>query len=787
MNYNKQSNVENAKFDKNFSDRDSKIWNAVSKYIGKDNVIQFNKLKIEINELILEIRELIIKSPPLKLLSYCNAILRISMNGITSEYQMSIDKEFKCRVIDYVQSVIASSLIDETVNEDDFRSNREIIIKKVVELYEKSIVFYMLNSVESITDKHNSYNKYRACILEGSIQWFSKGKRYAIFDIPYLKTILTPHNDMILEIYGVTSEDIVDGLHNIQEALLIKFSNLKREFNNIVSEMEQLELNGDEDLIKFNKFPRFEYLLKFLLGESEDYSLFDLSVLTNWPESLLDDLSWEIGESKDFFEEVQYPGWISRKMPIIRKPFISIEGRYYCFEYNNLFDNFYRVLQKAIISKKNDFNIKWNQKQNEVSELLAVELLSKVLVGCQVFQGNYYKEVGKKNKWCENDALIIYDDEIIILEVKAGSYTHTPILIDLEGNINSLKNLLEKADIQAERFCEYLKSSDCVNIYDSNHNLKTSLSLSSYKFVTKICVMLDEIDEFASRAEKIGFLNIKNDTIFISINDLMVYCDFFDSPIEFLHFLNQRKLAILTENIEFNDEFDHLGMYLKYNTYSLIARNQGKNKKVFWLGYRENLDEYYNQLIFNKEYHNEKPSADISIRIKEIIRLLDKRKLFGKSIVGKFLLEMNEQIKIKFDKNINNFFLADYKSNYCICKYSKYNSNCYIICHESNNSDIIVTNYENYVKSVILKNFEENSIILHLFYNQKFKLVDIKFDFFNYNKIEEKETCKPNDLSGENFKFKIYEYKDDNEIKVGRNDPCICGSKKKFKKCCGGS
>ena len=24
-----------------------------------------------------------------------------------------------------------------------------------------------------------------------------------------------------------------------------------------------------------------------------------------------------------------------------------------------------------------------------------------------------------------------------------------------------------------------------------------------------------------------------------------------------------------------------------------------------------------------------------------------------------------------------------------------------------------------------------------------------------------------------------------NEVKIGRNDPCLCGSKKKYKKCCG--
>ena len=53
-------------------------------------------------------------------------------------------------------------------------------------------------------------------------------------------------------------------------------------------------------------------------------------------------------------------------------------------------------------------------------------------------------------------------------------------------------------------------------------------------------------------------------------------------------------------------------------------------------------------------------------------------------------------------------------------------------------------------------------------------------DYLNLTKIGSEQTCcnEPSCSNTEQQTTKC-------TIKIGRNDPCICGSGKKFKKCCG--
>ncbi|AJC70485.1 hypothetical protein X956_03480 [Trueperella pyogenes TP8] len=43
------------------------------------------------------------------------------------------------------------------------------------------------------------------------------------------------------------------------------------------------------------------------------------------------------------------------------------------------------------------------------------------------------------------------------------------------------------------------------------------------------------------------------------VGDELPYREYFDNPLEFLHFLKQREIAALNERLTLNDEFDHLG------------------------------------------------------------------------------------------------------------------------------------------------------------------------------------------------------------------------------------
>ncbi|MCT4592816.1 MAG: SEC-C metal-binding domain-containing protein [Anaeromicrobium sp.] len=792
MSKHSQNEVRNIMSDQLFVDKYQRMSNKIKKIITEEgtcnglditNTVLSSemKLKLKINNLILEIRELISKCPPLQLLDYCKFKRRFSMLNVTSEYQMSTENEFKSRALEYVQSVIASTYITPSIDNNEFKSYREIIINKIVELYENSFLYYSFYSEKLRRTKEIFGNKSYDDIFYTCIKWYCRGKRYSFFDIPYLDNMLSPHDELIYRKFGINARDIINGLKNIQQSILLELPRKGLQLHNILREMSENKLDEYEII---DKYPDIDRLIGSVVGESKDYDLFDLSIITNWPETLLKELSWNVGECKSFFEDSQYPGWLSEDMPIIKKPFICIEGKYYCFDYDNVFDNFYRVVQKAIVSKQPDYVEQWNKVQKSTSESFPISLLCKLLNGCQYHLENYYKKVGSKKQWCENDAIIIYDDNLIIVEVKAGSYIYKSALTDMEGHFKAQKLLLEAPSSQSERFLDYLKCEESVKIFDENHNVKASLSLSDFREVTKICIMVDEIDEFAARAEKVNFLEIKSDTVFISINDLFMYSHFFDSAIQFLHFLKERKKATLARNISLNDEFDHLGMYLKHNTYSLVAEKQGNDKRFRWLGYREDIDNYYNQLVFEENDIIKKPTQEVPARLLEIIKILDNTSLSGSCFVGRTLLDMEFQMRLKFGKNINKFLQMKepilYKFTIGMCS-------CYLICHNSAIENVPLEFYNNYILSSMLKNNDSIAIGLNLFYNKYSELIDIDFSILNPKQMPKGNKDIVSNLSAANCKLKVYEepVKGKNKIKFGRNEKCPCGSGKKYKKCCG--
>lgn len=138
----------------------------------------------------------------------------------------------------------------------------------------------------------------------------------------------------------------------------------------------------------------------------------------------------------------------------------------------------------------------------------------------------------------ENDLMVVYYDVIIVVEIKAGSFVWTAPFTDFDSHIRSYKTLIEKADNQCKRTCDYLSSNDTAILYNEDQSEKAQIHMASIQDIYTMSVTMDNIGEFAAKAEKIGFLNLKCNTISIAVDDLLVYQNYFDSPLQFLHFLS---------------------------------------------------------------------------------------------------------------------------------------------------------------------------------------------------------------------------------------------------------
>ena len=79
------------------------------------------------------------------------------------------------------------------------------------------------------------------------------------------------------------------------------------------------------------------------------------------------------------------------------------------------------------------------------------------------------KENDYEKKIIENDILILYDNNIFIIEVKSGSFTPELAINDLESHKKSLQDLIKKANEQQDKLEKCLIEKKRVSIYDSNN------------------------------------------------------------------------------------------------------------------------------------------------------------------------------------------------------------------------------------------------------------------------------------------------------------------------------
>ena len=727
-----------------------------------------------------------------------------SLFDITSEVQLSHELIYQGRMLEYVQSVIVSSESDFINNKDNIEivSDYELVYSKIKELYSLTETYSFFHTAHILKSENEFDFDKEKFLIEAQQSMFIRGDRYAVYEIPHIKELLSIHEDEFIKLYNISVKDFINGLKNIQESLskirnpffdlfddenkqefMLKFMQLYEKYE----EFEKEELKKDKTLTmkdimtNFKKYNEPEKI--FAKKNIDKFSKFDLEKLTNWPKSLLEDLSFGINENK-FFYNNPYGGWPLIELPVFERPFININNKFYCFDYYNLFDNIYRVIQKTFRKKDKSYSDMWAIRQKEVTENMVASLFKKVLPNCIIYMSNYYPR-GKSLKQCnENDILVLYDDNLIIVEVKAGSYTYRSPILDIESHIKSLKTLVGVADGQAERTLEYLKSKEIVKLYNDDKTEKCEIKLSDFNEVTLMCVTLDNFNEFCSKIEKLEFLDINKNTIAISIDDFRVYTDYFESPLMFLHYLKQRKLATQNKSLYLNDELDHLGMYIENNTYSKAYEND-EEKNISAFGFRENLDIYFSSLI-NKGFEAEKPKQDIPIEIEKIIHFLDKSDLSEKSRLATFLLDFSSEGREDFSKGIDKTLIKQKEIGRMLVMSFLGETPICLFCHQYGIKNMNDDTARDYTLATMLESNDKFRLELHLSYNDRKEIKNIKFKFYTDSDIPEERREELIELGHKYYQTRLMSYKKQNNIKkIGRNDQCPCGSGKKYKKCHG--
>ncbi|WP_342488863.1 SEC-C metal-binding domain-containing protein [Cytobacillus sp. FSL W7-1323] len=764
-------------------------------------VKEYPDVKNKINKLVYEIRDLVSDCNPLLLLHQSYGNNYMAMLGKTSEVNYGFDEIIALRMLDYIQSVIAST---EPKKVDEM--NKDItevwgkVYKKVSELYSNLTYYHIVHSafLESTNPEYNpEYDFFY--VQAQDVRTTVRGKRYPVHDIIHHLELLSPHDEVFIELFGINTNEFLLGLEKLQVSLMRGMSDTVRDIRFIMDKTlpvlgESVENTSEDPQEKMDKILAemgLKDLSESLKGRFMGHDLFDVEKVTNLPKALLKHLSWEVGEDNSFYSEGDFAGWPLRRTPIEERPFISIEGSIYCFDYYSLFDNLYRVIQRLLFRLKPEYKKEWNEKQKIISEQIPFDLFNRLLPNSDIYKSIYYQsKTGNngKNQWCECDGILIFDDQLLVVEVKGGSFSYTHPTTDFEAFIKSLENLAKKPHEQASRLIETLKNEGRVVVCDEEHNPIKELNFSDYRQITLCSVTIDNFNEFAARIDKLTPLGIdlgEFPSWSISLDELRVYADYFESPSIFLHFLEQRVKASQSPDLEVFDELDHLGLYIKHNFYTKTAESKKGSFKV-WHGYREELDNYFASLMFEEMESVEKPQQDVPRKIQEIIYELDIHRRSGFTGVVSDLLNLKADIRKEIEEKMEILFKKQVETKRIMPLSIHGESKITFICNKDGVTKFEQSEARDYVLATMLKPDEENRLALYLNYNRQSKLVNVEFEYLSKDDIPPERASEFIELADKYAETRLLSYKKQYGVKkIGRNDTCPCGSGKKYKRCCG--
>lgn len=750
---------------------------------------QYPNIIENIKNLVNDIRILIGTFNPLRLLQCCymkaGLVLIHSINEkISSPNHFTHEDNMILKMTSYIQSMLMS---DSTFKEQDLLEISDFNEQTWEQLYSKVSRLYEIINLDFHIAQHARNSKINKDLddeeeklyVQAQQIWTNiTGKRYYYFEKYYLEQLLSIHNDIFEKTFGITIQDFIDGIDKIGQSIIFELGHVFNNAHKIMDKYPDIDnKNVPQDVVD----TMTEFYNKFI-----DFDLFDVGKITNFPVKLLDQLSFAIGEEQDFLNG-NYAGTPLNTLSTKIRPFIKINGKYYCFDQHVLFDNLYRIVKRIILYNNPNYSESWNEKQKNASEQFCLNLFRKILPNAEIFQNIYtrcYVNESDKKDWRENDILIMYDDQLLVIEVKAGAFSPISPTYDFTAFKKSINELLSKPVKQGEKLLETFFKDKIINIYDKDKRKLKTLKHSDYNDITICSISLDDFTNFTAKShllKSLGFQLPKYPVWSLSIDDLLVFSDLFENnPTQFFHFLSNR-VGILKTDSDYQDEMDHLGLYFEKNDYSYLIAQE--NTKISISSFSEQIDNYYQRISPNGILDSKKPNQNIPTRIQEIINCANKsnKKLRRKSI-GK-ILDLDGNQRIDFDQKIEYCLKRQYNTK----NITPIQTNIFtFICLQQNISYNNINEIDMYIYSNMLIMNESHTILIKAYYDINNKLYDLDFLEYDMENLSKTQIIEINKFSNLIKEKRIKNYVIDNNLKkIGRNDKCPCGSGKKYKKCCG--
>ena len=199
----------------------------------------------EINDLVARIAELVARLPPDELLHRAWWEFAMAVIGVGEKNSSDLEQTMLMRMVDYVQSVIASVKPKDTYADDVSQEDWSRLTEDVRSLFTRLTIEYQtcLTAYRRAQDP-NLDMKLEEFRVQAETLWMNvRGKRYHPHERQALLDNLKPHSDVLVRLFGINAAGLVDELDKI-------LATLTRGLQDAFVDMEQFQNDTFERLAK---------------------------------------------------------------------------------------------------------------------------------------------------------------------------------------------------------------------------------------------------------------------------------------------------------------------------------------------------------------------------------------------------------------------------------------------------------------------------------------------------------------------------------------------------------
>lgn len=264
-------------------------------------------------------------------------------------------------------------------------------------------------------------------------------------------------------------------------------------------------------------------------------------------ECFLNRMTTTIGEQKDF----RYP---YQHNPIHEGPILEADGEYIIPH----FKAFYRAIAETFYyDLRNIDDYEFSNEWGEYVEEWAFESIQKLFPDSKVLLNPKYQIEGKAG---ESDIVVFHENHCLVVECKTQGLNLPTRRGDYKETRDNVMRGIGNARDQASKLIEGVKNNKVREFQVSGDRVE--ISPDEYEEFESMVVLREQYDWIAT-TEYNQITDFENDIPYVlSVYDLQVIAECFDSPDDFLHFVSKRTELLENQTLASPDELDYVGAYL---------------------------------------------------------------------------------------------------------------------------------------------------------------------------------------------------------------------------------